>query len=455
MRQFFGTDGVRGEANCYPMTADFVLKLGMAAAHIFKDRDASKKSQIVIGKDTRRSGYMLESALVAGITSAGMDAIQLGPLPTPGIALMTKTLRASAGIVISASHNPFFDNGIKFFNRDGFKLDDNVEEELERIVLENDVERYTSRRGALGRARRIEGATERYIEYCKGTFPRNMTLDGMKIVVDCANGAAYKVAPEVFSELGAQTIAINTQPNGININEQCGAVHPEGLAQAVISHGAEIGIALDGDADRLIVVDRHGNVIDGDQIIGVAARFMHQRSLLKGGAVVTTVMSNLGLEHFLAGMNIKLIRTSVGDRYVLDRMRFGGFNLGGEQSGHLVFLDYATTGDGIISALQLLAIMVENGRHIDELAADIPRYPQVLVNRSVSEKVPLENLPASQARIHDIEQALRGSGRVLVRYSGTEPKVRVMLEGDDEQTLKKYADDIAECIVNEIAARGV
>ncbi|MBB5022304.1 phosphoglucosamine mutase [Desulfurispira natronophila] len=453
MRQFFGTDGVRAEANIYPMTADFVLRLGMAAAHVFKDREGTRKNQIVIGKDTRRSGYMIESALMAGITSAGMDAILLGPLPTPAIALMTKTLRASAGIVISASHNPYYDNGIKFFNRNGFKLDDGIEQELESIVLENDLGRYTARRNSLGRARRIEGATERYIEYCKGTFPRNMTLEGMKIVVDCANGAAYKVAPEVFAELGADIVAINNKPDGININHECGAVYPAALSQAVQEHQAEIGIALDGDADRLIVVDRFGKVVDGDQIIGIAAQFMQQRSLLKGGAVVATVMSNIGLERFLGTLDLKLIRTDVGDRYVLDRMRYGGFNLGGEQSGHLVFLDYATTGDAVISALQVLAIMVENGRHIDELASHIERFPQVLVNRQVNKKVPLQELPRSQELIGRVEQVLQGSGRVLVRYSGTEPKVRVMLEGDNEDTLQRHANDIADCIVTEISGR--
>lgn len=448
MKKLFGTDGIRGEAGCFPMTADFVLKVGMAVANVFSD--GSHKRKIVIGKDTRRSGYMLENSLVAGITAAGVDAVLLGPLPTPGIAYMTKTLRADAGIVLSASHNPYYDNGIKIFDKHGFKLDDELELRIEKSLQEGISDAWMAKRDRLGKAKRIEGAMERYIEYCKSSFPRGMTLEGLKIVVDCANGAAYKVAPEVFRELRADVIPIHCYPDGTNINHECGATNVNSLAQAVVASNADIGIALDGDADRLIVVDRFGQTVDGDQLIGIAAHAMKQQSTLRGGAVVTTVMSNIGLERYLDSIDLKLVRTNVGDRYVLDRMRFGGFNLGGEQSGHLIFLDYANTGDGIVSALQILAIMVQEGKNIDALANRVARFPQVLVNRTVSRKVPLEELPRTTKRIGEIDTLLGNSGRTLIRYSGTENKIRVMLEGDNQAQIQQWAEELAELIVTEI-----
>ncbi|WP_027390416.1 phosphoglucosamine mutase [Chrysiogenes arsenatis] len=450
MKKLFGTDGIRGEAGCFPMTADFVLKVGMAVANLFSD--GSQKRKIVIGKDTRRSGYMLENSLVAGITAAGVDAVLLGPLPTPGIAYMTKTLRADAGIVLSASHNPYYDNGIKIFDQHGFKLDDELELRIEKSLQEGISDAWMAKRDRLGKAKRIEGAMERYIEYCKSSFPRGMTLEGLKIVVDCANGAAYKVAPEVFRELRAEVIPIHCYPDGTNINKECGATNVNSLAQAVVASNADIGIALDGDADRLIVVDRFGQTVDGDQLIGIAAHYLKQRAALRGGAVVTTVMSNIGLERYLESIDLKLIRTNVGDRYVLDRMRFGGFNLGGEQSGHLIFLDYANTGDGIVSALQILAIMVQEGKNIDALASRVPRFPQVLINRTVSKKTPIEDLPRTTKRIAEIDALLGNSGRTLIRYSGTENKIRVMLEGDDQTQIQQWAEELAELIVTEIGA---
>lgn len=444
-RRLFGTDGIRGVANRDPMTAEMALRLGRAVAHRFQH--PSRAGRIVIGKDTRLSGYMLESALQAGIVSAGADVMLVGPLPTPGIAFITWSMRADAGVVISASHNPYQDNGIKLFAADGFKLPDEVEcaieHEIDAVVTER-----TDLRGIapeeIGKAVRIEDATGRYVQFLKAVFPKERTLDGIKVVVDCANGAAYHVAPQVFEELGAEVVTIGVEPNGRNINDGCGAVAPALMAAAVVREGAAIGVALDGDADRVILADEKGNVIDGDQIMALLGTRMLAAGTLPGRTVVATVMSNLGLERALVKAGGELLRTAVGDRYVVEAMRERGLRFGGEQSGHLVFLDHATTGDGVLAALRVLAVMVEEGRPLFELAgSSMVRYPQVLLNFSVHEKRPLDQLPAVGRAITRVESALGPEGRVLVRYSGTEAKARVMIEGTDETEIRAHADEIA------------
>ncbi len=452
-RKLFGTDGIRGVANQDPMTAEVALRLGRAVARRF--RHAGRPGRIVIGKDTRLSGYMLESALEAGIVSAGADVMLVGPLPTPGIAFITWSMRADAGVVISASHNPFQDNGIKLFAADGFKLPDEVEAELERNMSEL-VSESTPMRGAIpegiGRAVRIEDAGGRYVQFLKNVFPKERTLDGIKIVVDCANGAAYQVAPQVFEELGADVVAIGVDPNGRNINDRCGAMHPEIMADEVRRSGAALGIALDGDADRVILVDEKGQIVDGDQIMAILGTRMLAADRLPGRTVVATVMSNLGLERALSDRGGTLMRTAVGDRYVVEAMREHGLILGGEQSGHIVFLDHATTGDGTVAALRVLAVMIEEGRPLSELAGTaMVRYPQVLVNFAVTRKRPLEDLPAVCKVISQVENALGVEGRVVVRYSGTEAKARVMIEGTDETTIRAHADEIARVIQQSLA----
>jgi phosphoglucosamine mutase len=444
-RRLFGTDGIRGVANRDPMTAEMALRLGRAVAHRFQH--PSRAGRIVIGKDTRLSGYMLESALQAGIVSAGADVMLVGPLPTPGIAFITWSMRADAGVVISASHNPYQDNGIKLFAADGFKLPDEVECAIEREIGALASER-TDLRGIapeeIGKAVRIDDATGRYVQFLKAVFPKERTLDGIKVVVDCANGAAYHVAPQVFEELGAEVVAIGVEPNGRNINDGCGAVAPARMAAAVVREGAAIGVALDGDADRVILADEKGNVIDGDQIMALLGTRMLAAGTLPGRTVVATVMSNLGLERALARAGGELLRTAVGDRYVVEAMRERGLRFGGEQSGHLVFLDHATTGDGALAALRVLAVMVEEGRPLSELAGSaMVRYPQVLLNFSVHEKRPLDQLPAVGRAITRVEGVLGSEGRVLVRYSGTEAKARVMIEGSDETEIRAHADEIA------------
>ncbi len=443
-RKLFGTDGIRGVANIDPMTTEVAMLLGRAVAHHFTRE--GHKGRIVIGKDTRLSGYMFETAMAAGICSMGANVMLVGPLPTPGIAFITSSMRADAGVVISASHNPFQDNGIKIFASDGFKLPDAVEAEIESLMYSGELDRARPSAADVGKATKYEDSRGRYIVFLKSVFPAKRTLDGIRIVVDCANGAAYRVGPAVFDELGADVVAINVRPDGKNINEKAGALHPEILCAAVQKHQADLGVALDGDADRVIFAERHGQVVDGDAIMAICAQRMLQRNELKQKTLVTTVMSNIGLERAIAGFGGKLVRTAVGDRYVVEEMRRSGYNLGGEQSGHLIFLDHMTTGDGIVAALQVLAVMGETQRPLDELAAVMVRSPQVLVNVRVREKLPLEDLPAVTTMIGKIERTLGSEGRVLVRYSGTEAKVRVMVEGPDPRTIQGYADEIARAL---------
>lgn len=446
MRKYFGTDGIRGKANEFPMTADFSLKLGQAAGHLFKNTKG-EKHKIVIGKDTRISGYMFESALVSGICSMGVDAVLVGVLPTPAIAMITRSIRADAGIVISASHNPFYDNGIKFFSSDGYKLPDETELSLEKMIEENTI---NVSQDYVGKAYRIETAIGRYVEFSKRTFEKNADLKGLKIVLDCANGATYKVGPMAISELGADVILINNAPNGKNINDNCGAVYPNLLAEKVLEHNAHLGISFDGDGDRVIFVDEKGNVIDGDLIMGICGKYMKQRNELNDSTIVATVMSNLGFEQSLKSAGINLIRSDVGDRAVLTDMRKHGYNLGGEQSGHMIFSDYNTTGDGLISALQLLKVVVMEGKPLSELAQFIELFPQVLKNVTVAEKLPLSELRETSSLITSIENELGKAGRILVRYSGTERKLRVMLEGEDQGIITNHADTIAAAAVHEI-----
>jgi len=440
-RELFGTDGVRGQANSYPMTAEVALRLGAAVGRFFR-RD-KLEHRVVIGKDTRRSGYMLENALTAGLTSTGMNVLLLGPVPTPAVGLLTHSMRADLGVMISASHNPHFDNGIKFFGPDGFKLSDEAEVEIERL-LRGHLELCHAEN--IGRATRIEDGRGRYVEYAKTTFPGRRRLDGLKVVIDCAHGAAYKAAPEVLWELGAEVIPLGVSPNGFNINEGCGSTKPELAAKTVVETGADVGICLDGDADRVMIIDEKGVVADGDQIMGLIAGRWAAEGRLIGGTLVTTVMSNLGLEKYLGAKNIKMRRTGVGDRYVVEAMRAGGFNLGGEQSGHIVMTDYGTTGDGLIAGLQFLAAMVETGRRASELAKVFEPCPQLLKNvRFDPARDPLENDDVKSV-ISKTEIKLRENGRLLIRKSGTEPLVRVMGECDDPVMLEKAVNNVVRAI---------
>jgi len=450
--RLFGTDGIRGVANQDPMTAEVALRLGQAVAQRF--RHPARPGRIVIGKDTRLSGYMLESALQAGIVTAGADVMLVGPLPTPGIAFITSSMRADAGVVISASHNPYQDNGIKIFAADGFKLPDEVEADLERRM--SDIAAGSggglAEAGAIGKAVRIEDARGRYVQFLKHAFPKDRTLDGMKIVVDCANGAAYQAAPRVFEELGADVTPLGVHPDGRNINDGCGALHPEHMAAEVRRVGAQLGVALDGDADRVILADETGTVVDGDQVMAILGTRMLARDALPGRTLVATVMSNLGLERALAAKGGTLMRTAVGDRYVVEAMRAGGFLLGGEQSGHIIFLDHATTGDGMVAALRVLAVIIDEGRPLSEIAHHaMVRYPQVLLNFAVARKRPLEEMPTVQQCIARVEGDLGSDGRVVVRYSGTESKARVMIEGTDLGRIRAQADEIALAMKTELA----
>lgn len=441
MRKLFGTDGVRGKANLWPMTSEVALKLGRGLAHLFKNH---KHSKVVIGKDTRRSGYMLENALSSGVCSAGAEAILLGPLPTPAIAFITTAMRADAGAVISASHNPYYDNGIKFFDHTGFKLPDERELELEAFLESDDFQKNSPINEQIGRAHRVDDAPGRYIEHLKSTFPKSLKLDGLKIVIDCANGAAYKVSPTVFEELGAQVIRLGVNPNGFNINEQCGALHPDNMAAKVKETGADLGIALDGDADRVILSDEKGEIVDGDVLIAIAALDMKKRAQLKHDTVVATVMSNFGLERCLEEAGIRLIRAAVGDRYVMETMREHGFNLGGEQSGHIIFSDHATTGDGTLAALQILSIIKRTGSPLSKLKQVMTPIPQILLNLKVKEKKALETLPQLQKQIEMAQARLSGKGRVLLRYSGTENLLRIMAEAEDEKLLQEIIESLKE-----------
>ncbi len=443
-RQLFGTDGVRGVANIDPMTSETALRLGRAIAHVFRNTD--RRHKIIIGKDTRLSGYMLETAMASGICSMGVDVMLVGPLPTPGIAFLTRSLRADAGVVISASHNPFQDNGIKFFSRQGFKLPDETELEIERLVLDTDIDHLRPTAQQIGKAYRIDDALGRYNVYLKGTFPRDLTLDGLRVVVDGANGAAYRVGPEVLSELGAEVTTIGCDPDGENINLECGATAPAALQRAVLEQRAHVGVALDGDADRCLLVDECGNLVDGDALLAIAACEMARTGQLQQGTLVTTHMSNFGLEIAMRERGIALRKTQVGDRYVLEEMLRGKYNVGGEQSGHLLFLDHSTTGDGLITALTILGIMRARDTPLSTLASVMKRFPQVLLNVPVREKRDLNEIPAVHAAIEKVEQALAGQGRVYIRYSGTEALARVMVEGQDVAQVEAYAADIADAV---------
>ena len=452
MKKLFGTDGVRGVANIHPMTIEMAMQLGRAAAYIFKS-SSKRRHRIVIGKDTRLSGYMLENALVAGICSMGVDVLLVGPLPTPGIANITSSMRADAGVVISASHNAFQDNGIKFFSADGFKLPDEVELKIEKLIETNHIDSLRPTATEVGKAFRIDDAAGRYIVYLKNTFPRDIDLSGLKIVLDCANGAAYKVAPAVFEELGAEVIPFGVNPNGTNINAGCGSTCPSVISEAVKQHQADLGIALDGDADRVIVCDEFGNEVDGDHIMAICATDMLKRNLLKKKTLVATVMSNMGLDIALRKSGGKIVKTDVGDRYVVEAMRKGGYNLGGEQSGHMIFLDYNTTGDGILSALQLLAVMRREEKTLSELAEIMIPLPQVLCNARVSEKKDILAISEVSAKIREVERKLGNEGRVLIRYSGTEPLLRVMIEGQDKYEITTWANEICELVRKHIGEK--
>jgi phosphoglucosamine mutase len=442
MRKFFGTDGIRGRANTFPMTAEMALKVGMAAGIAFNN--GGHKHRVVIGKDTRLSGYMIENALVAGFTSVGMDVFLLGPMPTPSVAMLTRSLRADLGVMISASHNPFHDNGIKFFGPDGFKLSDAIELEIEALA-ESDMSGRLGGPRDLGRAKRIEGAQQRYIEFAKRTLPREMSLEGLRVVIDCANGAAYKVAPEALWELGADVVSLGVTPDGYNINKECGSTSTDALAKKVHEVRADIGIALDGDADRVIIVDENGEVIDGDQLMAVIAQSWQARNRLSAPGVVATVMSNLGLERYLDGLGLGLARTKVGDRYVVEQMRAGGYNVGGEQSGHIVLSDFATTGDGLIAALQIMACVKDQNRPVSEVCRRFEPVPQILKNVRYSGGKPLEQEDV-QSAIRDGEVRLGNTGRLVIRASGTEPVIRVMAEGDDADLIDQVVNDIVASV---------
>lgn len=442
--RLFGTDGVRGVANVFPMTAEMAMQLGRALAYICRSGD--HRHRVIIGKDTRLSGYMLENALAAGIMSMGVDVDLIGPLPTPAIANLTTSMRADAGAVISASHNPYEDNGIKFFGRDGYKLADEIERKIETLIFEKALDSLRPTATRVGGAVRLDDARGRYIVFLKNTFPRELTLEGLRLVVDCAHGAAYRVAPEVLEELGAEVVAIGVEPDGKNINDKCGALHPEALQKAVLKHRAHLGVALDGDADRLIVVDEKGKIVDGDAIMAICTQEMVARKALKKKTLVTTVMSNVGLERAVSAWGVKVVRTNVGDRHVVEEMRKHGYVFGGEQSGHLVFLDHATTGDGTLAALQVLALMVRSQKPLSELTTIFQPVPQVLLNVVVKEKRDLANLPEVMKTIGQVEKKLGKEGRVLVRYSGTEPKARVLVEGTDAKRIKQYAEEIGAAL---------
>ncbi|NPD16223.1 phosphoglucosamine mutase [Xinfangfangia sp. D13-10-4-6] len=450
-KKLFGTDGVRGRANSWPMTAAMALRLGEAAGRYFR-RDGTDAHRVVIAKDTRLSGYMLENALTAGLTSTGMNVLLLGPVPTPGVGFLTRSMRADLGVMISASHNPHHDNGIKFFGPDGFKLSDEAEREIEAMI-EGEIQPAQAHN--IGRAKRIEDGRGRYQEFVKTSFPPGLRLDGLKVVVDCANGAAYRAAPEVLWELGATVIPLGVTPNGTNINDNCGSTHTGTAAAAVVAHGADLGIALDGDADRVMILDEFGQVADGDQIMALLASRWAADGRLRGGALVATVMSNLGLERFLTSQGIGLERTAVGDRYVVERMRAGGFNLGGEQSGHIVMTDYATTGDGLAAALQFLAEMVRSGSKASELVRQFETVPQLLKNvRYTDGALPLDDAKV-KAVIAANEARIAGKGRILIRKSGTEPLIRVMAECVDEALLNDVVDEIAASVAAAGAAGAV
>ncbi len=450
MGKLFGTDGIRGVANVFPMTPEMVLNVGKAVAHVFKERSGKTKPKFVIGKDTRLSGYMLENAIASGIVSVGADVLLVGPMPTPAIAHLTKSLNADAGIVLSASHNPAEDNGIKIFSEDGYKLPDNVEDEIEKYILSEKVKTEHVKGDLIGKAQRIDDAKGRYIEFAKASV-KSMSLKGLKIVLDCANGAAYNTAPHILNELGAEVIVLNDRPDGLNINLDCGALHPEKMMEVVIKEKADIGIALDGDADRVIVCDEKGQNVDGDHIIAICATHMKENGTLKKNRVVVTIMTNKGFDIAMENVGIKVVKTNVGDRYVVDEMRKKGYVLGGEQSGHIIFSNYTTTGDGIVSALQLLKVIKEGGKKLSKLAGCMKSLPQVLVNVNVNEKKDINKLKVNK-NIKSAEAQLGNKGRVLVRYSGTQNLCRIMIEGENKREIQNMANDIARAMKKEIGA---
>jgi phosphoglucosamine mutase len=449
MGRLFGTDGIRGRVNSHPMQPELVLRLGLAAGQYF--RNGNKRHRVVIGKDTRLSGYVFESALTSGFCAAGMDVFLVGPLPTPAISFLTRNMRADLGVVISASHNPYMDNGIKFFNKDGFKLADRVEDEIAAMVTSPDFVWKCPDHDQVGRARKIQDSPGRYIVELKHSFPAGMTLDGLTIVLDCAHGAAYRVAPLIFEELGARVITLGIEPDGLNINKGCGSLHPEVLAAKVREHRADIGLALDGDADRLIVVDEYGTILDGDQIMAVCADEMMARGTLADNTLVATVMSNMALEVFMQERGGRLLRTKVGDRYVVEEMRKGGYLLGGEQSGHLVFMQHSTTGDGTLAALQLLSIMVGRQKPISEIAGLLTPYPQKLVNVKVKKKIPFDTVPVIKDAVRHAEDRLGRTGRVLLRYSGTESLARIMVEAQDQALVDELCASLTAAVESGLA----
>lgn len=447
--KIFGTDGVRGRANKLPMVPEIAMSLGRAAGKILRN-DGSRKARVVIGKDTRLSCYVFENALIAGLCSMGIDTLMVGPLPTPGVAFITRAYRADAGIVISASHNPFYDNGIKFFDSEGFKLPDSWENEIENLVFKNDFQEYLPEDHDLGKNTKIIDADGRYIEFVKGTFPRGQSLKNLNIILDCANGAGYRVAPLVFRELDAKVLSYGVHPDGLNINKDCGSLHPGAVQKAIIENKADVGICLDGDADRVVMVDENAQIIDGDTILAICARDMHKRKLLKNNRVVGTVMSNLGFVKAMENLGIEVIKSQVGDRYVIQDMLQHEANLGGEQSGHVIFLDYNTTGDGLVCALQVLRIMIESDAKLSDLASFVRRFPQTLINVKVHSKPPIESLENVRKAIEKVEQTLGSSGRILVRYSGTEMSCRVMVEGTKQKQVIQLAQEVASTIEEEI-----
>jgi len=456
-KKIFGTDGVRGTANIEPVTAETALKLGRAAGHVFKNLELRARGhgrhKIVIGKDTRLSGYMLENAISSGILSMGVDVLFIGPLPTPGVAYVTRSLRADAGIVITASHNPYADNGIKFFRADGYKLDDKIESEIENLVFSGDIENIRPTADEIGKAVRIDDALGRYIEFAKASFPRGMTLEGMRVVVDCAHGAGYKSTPCVLRELGAEVVVFGNQPDGMNINRDCGSMHPDAVCKKVVEHKAHLGIAHDGDADRVLLCDETGTLIDGDEIMAIAALNMLAQNTLAEKTLVATVMSNAGLEVAIKSAGGKMIRTAVGDRNVIDEMLKHGFNFGGEQSGHLIFRDYSTTGDGLVAALQILRIMKAKNQPLSKLVKCWTRFPQLVTHVRVREKKPFEQLDGLMKLVREAEVELKAQdGRVFLRYSGTEPKARLLLEGRDAKVLGKWSQKICGTIQKQIGA---
>lgn len=454
-RKLFGTDGVRGVANIEPVTAETALKLGRAAAHVFTSlggptRHPGSRRKVVLGKDTRLSGYMLENAMVAGLTSLGVDVLVIGPLPTPGVAYITRSLRADAGIVLSASHNPYEDNGIKFFRHDGYKLDDEIEARIESLVFSGEIENIRPTATKIGKAFRIDDALGRYVEFAKQSFPKGRSLESLRVAVDCANGAAYKSTPCILRELGADVTVFHNHPNGTNINANCGSTHPEQIQRFVKETHAHVGITHDGDADRVLLCDENGELVDGDEIMAIAAVDFLERGCLEGRTLVATVMSNFGLDETLEARGGRVLRTKVGDRYVIEAMLREGFNVGGEQSGHMIFRDFATTGDGIVSALQILRVMADSGKPLSELKRVLRKYPQAQRNLRVIDKPPMESLPGIKALLDEAESSLAGKGRVLLRYSGTEPKIRLLIEGRDQAAIDRHADRIAMALQEQI-----